>query len=164
MPPPPSILVTIDENPLTKVKAKTVSGIIIDEDLTFTQHIEHSTQKCKIAYNRLTLYPDMSAHLAFKLYKAFIRYKLEFGSTVLERGATSLNLLRTMKSTPTDALESKLSTLPTDLHLEELQSHEAVKLLIKEDEYIQSNIIGRSKTYNIGSPFENVRSLTKQIL
>ena len=38
-----------------------------------------------------------------------------------------------MKSTPTDGLESEL---PIDLRLEELQRHEAVKLLIKEDDYI----------------------------
>ena len=44
-----------------------------------------------------------------------------------------------MKSTPTDGLESELSILPIDLRLEELQQHEAVKLLIKEDDYIQSN-------------------------
>ena len=50
--------VTIDRSSLTKVKAKRVLGIIIDEGLIFTPHIEHITQKCKIAYNRLTVYPD----------------------------------------------------------------------------------------------------------
>ena len=64
MPPPPSIPVTIDGKSLIKVKAKRVLGIIIDEDLTFTTHIEHITQKCKVAYNRLTLYPDLSHQFA----------------------------------------------------------------------------------------------------
>ena len=41
LPPPSSILVSINENLLTKFKAKGVVGIIIDEDLTFTLHIEH---------------------------------------------------------------------------------------------------------------------------
>ena len=81
-PPPPSIPVTIDRKSLTKVKAKRVLGIIIVEDITFTLHIEHITQKCKIAHNRLTLYPDLSPHLALQLYKAFIRSKFEFGCTV----------------------------------------------------------------------------------
>ena len=76
LPLPPSIPVTIDRSSLTKVKAKRVLGIIIDEDLTFTPHIEHITQKCKITYNRLTLYPDLSSHLALQLYKGFIRSKL----------------------------------------------------------------------------------------
>ena len=82
LPPPPSILVTINRSSLLKVKAKRILGIIIDEDLTFTPHIEYITQKCKIAYNRLTLYSDLSPHLALQLYKAFIRSKLQFGCTV----------------------------------------------------------------------------------
>ena len=179
MPPSPSIPVTINESSLTKVKAKRVIGIIIDEDLTFTPHVEHITKKCKRAYSRLTLYPDLSPHLALQLYKAFIRSKLEFGSTLwsfrkhnakhlnllesAQRGAASL-ILKTMKSTPIDGLESELSILPIDLRLEELQRHEAVKLLIKEDDYIQSNMKGRNKEHKMGSPFENLRSLTKQIL
>ena len=120
MPPSPSIPVTINESSLTKVKAKRVIGIIIDEDLTFTPHVEHITKKCKRAYIRLTLYPDLSTNLALQLYKAFIRSKLEFGSTLwsfrkhnakhlnllesAQRGAASL-ILKTMKSIPTDRLE-----------------------------------------------------------
>ena len=73
-----------------------------------------------------------------------------------QRGATSL-ILKTMKFTPTDVLESGLSILPIDLILEELQWYEAVKLLIKEDDYIQSNMIGRNKAHKIGSPFENLK-------
>ena len=171
LPPPPSIPVTINGSSLTKVKAKRVLGIIID--------VEHITQKCKRADNRLTLYPDLSPHLALQLYKAFIRSKLEFGCTVrglrihnakhlkllesAQRAAASL-ILKTMKSIPTDSLESELSILPIDLRLEELQRHEAVKLLIKEDDYIQSSMKGRNKAQKMGGPFENLRSLTKQIL
>ena len=177
LPPPPSIAVTIDANSLTKVKAKRVLGIIIDEYLTSTMHMEHIIQKCKIAYNRLTLFPDLSPHFVLQLYN--LRSKLEFGCTVwgfrihnvkhlkplesAQGGVTSL-ILKTIKSTSTDALESERSILPTDLRLEELQQYEAVKLLIKEDDYIQSNMIGRNKAHKMGSPFENLRSLTKQIL
>ena len=80
--PPPPIPVTINRSSLTKVKAKRVLRIITDKDLTFTRHVKHISQKCKMAYNRLTLYPDLSPHLAFQLYKAFISSKLEFGCTV----------------------------------------------------------------------------------
>ena len=69
-----------------------------------------------------------------------------------------------MKSTSADGFESELSILPIDLRLEELQRHEAVKLFIKEDDYIQSNMKGRNKAQKMGSPFENVKSLTMQIL
>ena len=179
MPPPPSILETINGSSLTKVKAKRVLGVIIDEDLTFTPHVEHITQKCKRAYNRLTLYSDLSPYLALQLYKAFIRSKLEFGGTLrsfrihnakhlkllesAQRCAASL-ILKMMKSTPTDGLKSELSILPIELRLEELQRHEAVKLLIKEDDYNQSNMKGRNKAQKMGGPFENLKYLTKQIL
>ena len=179
MPPSPFIQVTINGSSLTKVKAKRALRILIDEDFTFTPHVESITQKFKRAYKRLTLYPDFSLHLAFQLYKAFIRSNLEFGSTVwgfrihnakhlkllesAQRGESSL-ILKTMKSIPTDGLESELSILPIDLRLEELQRHEVVKLLIKEDDYIQSNMKGRNKGHKMGRPFENLRSLTKQIL
>ena len=69
-----------------------------------------------------------------------------------------------MKYTPTDELESELLTLSIDLRIEELQRHEAAKLLIKEDDYIQSNLKGRNKAHTMGSPFENLRSLTKETL
>ena len=149
MPPPSSILVSINENLLTKFKAKGVVGIIIDEDLTFTLHIEHI----------------LSPHLTFQLWKAFIESKLEFGCTVwgfrilnakhlkllesTQRGAASL-ILKTMNLTPTGTLESELSILPIDLRLEEMQRHEAVKQLIKEDDYIQSNMIGEKRHIKLG--------------
>ena len=69
-----------------------------------------------------------------------------------------------MKFTPTDGLESELSSLPIDLCLKELQQHQAMPLLIKEDDYIQSNVEGRNKAHKMGNPFEKLRSLTKQIL
>ena len=179
LPPPPSIPVNINRSSLTKVKAKRVLGIIIDEDLTFTPHIEQITQKWKIAYNRLTLYSTLSSHLALELYKAFIRSKREFSCTVwgfrrhtvkhlkllesAQRGAALL-ILKTMKSTPTDGLESELSILPINLHLEQLQRYEAVKLSIKKDYYIQSNMISWNNANKMGSPFEKLRYLTKQIL
>ena len=68
-----------------------------------------------------------------------------------------------MKSTPTDALESELSILPIDLRLEELQRYEAVKLLIKEDNYIQPNMIERNNAHKMRSTFENLRYLTKKM-
>ena len=143
MPLPPSIPLTINGSSLVRVKAKRVLGIIIDENLTFTPHVEHITQNFKMAYNRLTLYPDLSPHLALQIYKAFIISKLDFGCSVwgfrihnakhlkllesAQRDAASL-ILKRMKSTTTDRLESELSILPIDLRLEELQRHEAVKL------------------------------------
>ena len=82
LPPPPDIPVTIDEKALTKVKEKRVLGVIIDENLSFTFHIKQMTKKWKTAYKRLTLYPDLSPHLALQLCKAYIRTKLEYGCII----------------------------------------------------------------------------------
>ena len=66
-----------------------------------------------------------------------------------QRGAASL-ILKTIKSTPTDGLESELSILPIDLHLAEFERHKVVKLLIKEDDYIQSNMKRKNKAHKMG--------------
>ena len=49
---------------------------------TSLSHCILNTQKCTIAYNRLTLYLDLPLNLAHQLYKAFIKSKLEFGCTI----------------------------------------------------------------------------------
>ena len=113
-PSPPSIPVTINEIRLKQVQTKRILGIAIDENLTFTSHIKHIIIKCKQAYN---------SNLAVQLYKSYIRSKLEYGCIVwghsiykknymaivesAQKGALSL-ILCTLKSTPTDALESEL--------------------------------------------------------
>ena len=49
LPPRPDIPVTIDKKPLTKVKEKRVytRRAIIDENLSFTSHIEQITKNAK---------------------------------------------------------------------------------------------------------------------
>ena len=47
----------------------------------------------------------------------------------LESAQRALSLiLRTIKSTPTNAIEAKVSVTPIDLHLEELQGHKAIRM------------------------------------
>ena len=82
LPPPPDIPVTTDKKPLTKVKEKRILGAIINENLSFTSHIEQITKKCKAAYNRLTLYPDLLPYHALQLYKAYIRTNVEYGCII----------------------------------------------------------------------------------
>ena len=155
-PSPPSIPVTINEIPLKQTKTKRVLGIVIDENLTFrfTSHIENITIKCKQAYNRLTLFPDLNPNSAVQLYKSYICSKLEYGCIVwghsiyqknhvamlesAQKGAL-LMILLTLKST-TDALESELFIPPTDLRIQELQRHEVIKLFLKENPYISNKI------------------------
>ena len=66
-----------------KVSFERVLRIIIDDDLTLTPHIKCTTRRCKKAYNRLTQFPDMRRDLAFKIFKPFIRSKIEYGSIIL---------------------------------------------------------------------------------
>ena len=47
LPLPSDILVTIDEKPLTKVKEKRVLGVTINENLSFTSHIEQIIKNAK---------------------------------------------------------------------------------------------------------------------
>ena len=177
-PSPPSIPVTINEIPLKQVQTKRVLGIVIDENLTFTSHIENITIKCKQAYNRLTLFPDLNPNLAVQLYKSYIPSKLEYGCIVwghsiykknhaamlesAQKGALSL-ILRTLKSALTDALESELFIPPIDLRIQELQRHEAIKLFQKENPYI-SNKINKSNQTSFNTPFACFSSLAKQLL
>ena len=152
---PPQIPLTIDGDSLKVVSSQRVLGIIIDDNLSFTPHIENIVRKCKQAYSRLTRFPDMRPDLAVQLYKSYIRSKLEYGAVVwghtihtqkhlklldeAQRGALKL-ILRGMKSTPTDALESELNIVPIDLRLIELQRMEAAKLLQKDYAYIKKQM------------------------
>ena len=49
-----------------------------------------------------------------------------------QKGGLSL-IFSTLKSTPTDALESELFKPPVDLRIQELQLHKAIKLFQKEN-------------------------------
>ena len=68
--------------PLKKVSSQRVLGITIDEDLTLTPHVEYITSRCKEAYNRFTLFPDMRTDFAVQVFKSFICSKLEYSNII----------------------------------------------------------------------------------
>ena len=76
-PNPPPIPLNINGVSLNKVCSQGILGLIIDNNLSFSLHIENITNKCKRAYNRLTQFPDMQPDLAFQIYKSYIRSNLE---------------------------------------------------------------------------------------
>lgn len=76
--PAPDIKATTDETPITWVKEKRIHGIVIDEQLSFKPHVELTIKKCRSAYNRLTLYPDLAPNVALQLYKTYIKSRLEY--------------------------------------------------------------------------------------
>ena len=59
----PPIPLTVSVASLNKVSSQRILGITIDNNLSFRPHIENITNKCKRAYNRLTLFPDMRPDL-----------------------------------------------------------------------------------------------------
>ena len=176
-PNPPPIPLTINGESLKRVFTQRILGIIIDNNLSFSPHIENITNKCKRAYNRLALFPDMRPDLAIQIYKSFVRSKLEYGSAVwghtlynnkhlrlleaAQKGALML-ILRSMKSTPLDAMEAELGIAPIDLRIQELQRTEAVKLFQKHDEYISGNMDKKMK--NKLTPLSYLGHLVKQVL
>ena len=141
--PNPSILLTINRRSLNKVSSQRILGIIIDNNLSFSLHIANITNKCKRAYNRLTLFPDMQPDLAIQIFKSLIHSKLEYGSIIwghtihttkhlrllkaAQKEALML-ILRAMKSTSLKVMEAELCIVPIYLRLQELQRIEAIKL------------------------------------
>ena len=80
-----------------------------------------------------------------------------------QRGAFSW-ILRTMKSTPTNAIEAELSVTPTDLCLEELQRHEAIKIHRDPDSYFNYKMNKTTESSSEQSPCKHLQSILKQLL
>ena len=64
--------------------------------------------------------------------------------------------IKNHETTPTEALETELSILPFGLRTQQLQCHEAGKLLTKEKEYIKANMEEQSHKKKFESPFCNL--------
>ena len=80
-----------------------------------------------------------------------------------QRGALSL-ILRIMKSTPLEAIESEMATTPIDLRIEELQRHEAIKLYQNQDSYLSHKIKSYDLTNSKQSPCKHLQKILKQLL
>ena len=68
-----------------------------------------------------------------------------------------------MISTPTEALEPELDTVPIDLRLEELQQMEAIQLLEKKDQFITNNM-GKKVNSKKSTPLTHLGHQVKQVL
>ena len=69
-----------------------------------------------------------------------------------------------MKSTPTDELEAELSTTPTDLHLEQLQRHKAIKMYQDPNSYFSHMIRNDIYSNTKPSPCKYLQNIFKQLL
>ena len=80
-----------------------------------------------------------------------------------QRGALSL-IIRIMKSTPLEAIESEMATTPIDLRIEELRRYEAIKLYQNQDSYLSHKIKSYDLTNSKQSPCKHLQKILKQPL
>ena len=114
---PPSIPLTVNGVlPLIKVSNQRILRIIIDNNLSFSPHLESITKKCKRAYNRLTLFPEMLPDLAIQIFKSFIHSKLEYGSVIWGHTIHTIKYLRLLEAVQKGALMSDVDTKSYDIH------------------------------------------------
>ena len=111
LPPPTDIPVTIDETTLTRVKEKQILGIVIDEQFSFMSYVELTTKKCKLAYNKLILYPHLAQSVAQQLYKACIRSSLEHECIIWGYKIHQKNYIKKLENAQRGALSLILRNL-----------------------------------------------------
>ena len=155
-------------------------GVIIDEKLTFKDHIKHICMQARKSYSQLAAFPNLPLSTLKTLYKSFIRSKLEYCCSVwrhklylhnnlqnigsVQRGALSL-ILQPFKSTPTIALESELNILPIDIPLKQLQAMECIKILRKRENPLKDRIMTILETpTTYSSPLQHLAKMEKELL
>ena len=132
--------------PLEAVQTKRALGIIIDNKLSFKDHINTIAANAKKSSNVLATFHSLNTQSLCNLYKAIIRPKMEYGSiiwgykvnfsnnrAVLETAQRhSLKaILKAPPTTPTSAMEAELNICPIDIRLLELQRLESIRILRK---------------------------------
>ena len=63
---------------IKQVTAKIMLGVMIDERLTFKDHIKHICLQARKSYSQLAAFPNLPLSTLRTLYKSFIRSKLEY--------------------------------------------------------------------------------------
>ena len=155
-------------------------GVIIDEKLTFKDHIKHICMQARKSYSQLAAFPNLPLSTLKTLYKSFILSKLEYCCSVwghklylhnnlqniesVQREALSL-ILRPFKSTPTIALESELNILPIKIRLQQLQAMECIKILRKRENPLKDRIMTILETpTTYSSPLQHLAKMGKELL
>ena len=176
----PNISLKIKNNNIKQVTAKIMLGVMIDDKLTFKDHIKHICLQARKSYSQLAAFPNLPLSTLKTLYKSFIRSKLEYCCSVwgpklylhsnlqniksVQRGALSL-ILRPFKSTTTIAHESELNIPPIDIRLKQLQAMECIKILRKRDNPLKDTIMRIRETptaYLL--PLEHLAKVGKELL
>ena len=137
--------------PLEQVTEKRMLGIIVDNKLSFKQHIDKITTNAKKSASVLSLFRYLSVQKLVTIYKVLVRPTLEFGSvlwgykvnssnnrTKLESAQrySMLKILQAPPSTPTAVMEVELGIVPIDLRIRELERLEVNRILRKHNRNI----------------------------
>ena len=119
--------------------------------------------KCMVFYDKKKLLPPPSLpFVTDEVPVSKVSNKRALGIIIDED--LFISDIKNHETTPTEALETELSILPFGLRTQQLQCHEAGKLLTKEKEYIKANMEEQSHKQKFESPFCNLRSLAKQLI
>ena len=158
---------------LKRVKSKKILGVVVDDKLSFNDHIKQKTSAAFRALKGLDVFVDgmrgCSQSTYMKMYKALVLPILEYGSPVTVGAITEcckefnkvqrsamLKATGCVSSTSTETLEILTNTLPIDLHLKLRQAQEVIRIAAKhnddplkeefEDWMESNNTIGRKPT------------------
>ena len=115
----PNISLKIKNNTIKQVTAKRMLGVIIDEKLTFKDHIRHICMQARKSYPQLAAFSNLPLSTLKTLYKSFIRSKLEYCCSVWRPKLyllTSFKILNLFKQQHYHSFYNLLSPHPL-LHL-----------------------------------------------
>ena len=136
---------------LKRVKSKKILGVVVDDKLSFNDHIKQKTSAAFRALKGLDVFVDgmrgCSQSTYMKMYKALVLPILEYGSPVTVGAITEcckefnkvqrsamLKATGCVSSTSTETLEILTNTLPIDLHLKLRQAQEVVRIAAKHND------------------------------
>ena len=135
---------------LNRVKSKKILGSVVDDKLTFHEHIKQKTSAAFRALKGLDVFVDgmrgCSQSTYMKLYSSLVLPIMEYGAPVtvgaipdcckefkkVQRSAM-LKATGCVRTTSTESLEILTITLPIDLHLKLRQAQEVVRIAAKHN-------------------------------
>ena len=136
---------------LKRAKSKKILGIVVDDKLSFHEHIKQKTSAGFKALKGLDVFVNgvrgCSQSTYMKLYNSLVLPILDYGSPVTVEAITEcskefnkvqrsamLKATGCVSSTSTESLEILTNTLPMDLHLKLRQAQEVVRIAAKHSD------------------------------
>ena len=136
---------------LNRAKSKKILGIVVDDKLSFHEHIKQKTSAGFKALKGLDVFVNgvrgCSQSTYMKLYNSLVLPILDYGSPVTVEAITEcskefnkvqrsamLKATGCVSSTSTESLEILTNTLPMDLHLKLRQAQEVVRIAAKHSD------------------------------